>query len=118
MFRRLRCEAPHPVRDVRGCRERTALEIVTREIGDDQVVEAVVLVAGPWDEVVHLRPRRLSHSGIAVKAPTPLDLPEAGPYLDRLNPIRTEQEGLELRLLQAIELGDHRGPATLDQRPQ
>ena len=55
---RLGPEPPGPPSDVIGRSQRTALVAVARDIGDDEVVEAVVRISRPGDEVVDRESRR------------------------------------------------------------
>src|SRR5205807_2592996 len=74
-FRRAICEPSGPAGDVIRRGQGAALEAIASDVRDNEVVEAVVRVTRPRDEVVYVSARGVTHASVAVEAPLLLDLP-------------------------------------------
>jgi hypothetical protein len=89
-------------------------------VRDHQVLEAVVGVARPRDEVVHVR--RLA--GVArealraVEAPSLLELDDRPAYALERHAFGAEEEALELVLVEAVQRRDLDRPLVVDQRTE
>src|SRR5262249_42601094 len=105
-------------RNVLAGSERAPLVPLAGYIGDHEVLDPVVRVSRPWDEVVHLTLARVHKTSVAVETLLALDLPEAGPHLDGGNALRPEEELLQPRVLELVQKRHHGTPAAVDQGPQ
>ena len=65
--------------------------------------------------MVDMRTPKDSDARIAIEASAILNLPKSRADLESLDTIEAEQECVELRFLQSIQLCDHGCPTTLDQ---
>src|SRR5437879_11891330 len=90
-----------PVVDVRRRGEEVALLRVAARVCDDQVLETVVGVARPRDEVVHIRrvPGAARETLGAVEAPSALELDDRPAHALERNALGAEKEALELVLV-------------------
>src|SRR5436189_1212921 len=109
-----------PVADVRRRGEEVALLRVAARVCDDQVLEAVVGVARPRDEVVHVR--RLAGAARealrAVEAPSLLELDDRPAHALERHALGAEEEALELVLVEAVQRRDLYRPLVVDQRAE
>src|SRR5437879_10532476 len=101
-----------PVIDVRHRGEEVALLRVAARVRDDQVLEAVVGVARPRDEVVHVRRRAgpAREALRAVEAPSLLELDDRPAHALERHALGAEEEALELVLVAAVQRRDLDGP--------
>src|SRR5205823_6376949 len=109
-----------PVIDMRRRGEEVALLRVAARVRDDQVLEAVVGVARPRDEVVHVR--RLAGAARealrAVEAPSLLELDDRPAHALERHALGAEEEALELVLVEAVQRRDLDRPLVMDQRAE
>src|SRR2546426_3228683 len=108
-----------PVVDVRRRGEEVALLRVAARVRDDQVLEAVVGVARPRDEVVHVR--RLAGAARealrAVEAPSLLELDDRPAHALERHALGAEEEALELVLVEAVSTRRSQGGAGTQPAP-
>src|SRR5438874_1294354 len=109
-----------PVVDVRRRGEEVALLRVAARVRDDEVLEAVVGVARPRDEVVHVRrlagPAREALR--AVEAPSLLEPDDRPAHALERHALGAEEEALELILVEAVQRRDLDRPLVVDQRAE
>src|SRR5438552_2634488 len=107
-----------PVVDMRRGGEEVALLRVAARVRNDQVLEAVVRVARPRDEVVHVRrlagPAREALR--AVEAPSLLEPDDRPAHALERHALGAEEEALELVLVEAVQRRDLDRPLVVDQR--
>src|SRR3989449_1860483 len=100
--------------------EEVALLRVAARVRDDQVLEAVVGVARPRNEVVHVRrlagPAREALR--AVEAPSRLEVDDRPAHALERHALGAEEEALELVLVEALQRRDLDRPLVVDQRAE
>src|SRR5438128_4614595 len=100
--------------------EEVALLRVAARVRDDQVLEVVVGVARPRDEVVHVR--RLAGAARealrAVEAPSLLEPDDRPAHTLERHALAAEEEALELVRVEAIQRRDLDRPLVVNQRAE
>jgi hypothetical protein len=112
-----RTATPANARDARSQGE-VPLEGVAAPIRDDEVLDAVVRVAWPRDEVVHLG--GAGDPRVAVEAAVVLDITEWPAHGIQRDTTDSEEELLEPGILdeRPVEASNHGSPSPLDERSQ
>jgi hypothetical protein len=106
----------NPVLDMFFRRQEVSLLVVARLVTDHKVIDAIVRIAGPGDEVVHLDAG--AEACVAAKAPVILQLHQRSAGDAEGTALGAEEKALPIRFRQPVHAGDLDCPLSMEKRTQ